>query len=378
MGYWMKVSTGLFQNHRVIKAGLEATAVYLQLLALNGTGRQDGVLEQGKCEPAYLAVLLGGLGLDADVIKTSLERCVSVGLLDYDREAGTYSIHGWDDTWKPPMTDAERARKMRDRRRVKLKVEEPGHSEESDKRDAQRDTKEKETVTKTSRLGSKSSRLEREREREIGRQERGPSKPLSLPPLKAADEPARPRAPTGSGRQALADREQALPDEGRAILAVLDEKELIPPKTRKRAEVRLTLAEDAIAAGLTTPALIAALNGLAESSSGSPWRPEAFRQLQNPGRLRAWAETWTRTQDARSRIDHHFGTEGERICREDAQSGSESFERLIASRYSNLIRFAERAQSGAIWSISMVPAPYRIWLDENGHVRDEPKPIGSK
>ena len=119
---WCKVDANLDTNHKIDAAGFWGSTVYQFLLRLNRLRDATGQLPIGCADGEYLARHLnlhGVEGVTDDVTilcRRGFERCVDADLLRVDD--ATITIVGWDEDWRGPKSDAERARDYRQRQRA--------------------------------------------------------------------------------------------------------------------------------------------------------------------------------------------------------------------------------------------------------------------
>ena len=112
MSIWIKLDADFWRNAKVASAGLDAGVVFQELLAIGRRNSRDGVLPPRECSAHYLASLLSAVGMTVKRATSALQACATAEMIEV-AEDGAVSIVGWDETWKPALSDSERQRQAR-------------------------------------------------------------------------------------------------------------------------------------------------------------------------------------------------------------------------------------------------------------------------
>lgn len=135
MTRWAKISTAFLRNAKVLKCSKDAGLLFLAILLKNAEEDRDGLLSVHESDPNVLRQCFpSAWRMSRRRVESALSELQEVGILAaYEREpcnvpaqpgqrtgamrAPCLQIAGWSDVWRPPVSDAERARKSRQRKR---------------------------------------------------------------------------------------------------------------------------------------------------------------------------------------------------------------------------------------------------------------------
>lgn len=111
---WIKLDADYWRNAKVAAAGLDGGVVFQELLAIGRRNGRDGVLPPRECSSAYVASLLAAVGMTQRRAEAALKACEAAELIESHKDG--IRIVGWDENWKPALSEAERQRHARSRR----------------------------------------------------------------------------------------------------------------------------------------------------------------------------------------------------------------------------------------------------------------------
>lgn len=117
---WFKVDVGLLRSRKLKSLGKGhqgclVVLVWLEILSFNMEHERDGVLQDRDIDPELIADNLGWWGATDESVRVVLDGLLQAGLLTKECP-DRVRIADWD-AWRPPKSDAERARNYRDRKR---------------------------------------------------------------------------------------------------------------------------------------------------------------------------------------------------------------------------------------------------------------------
>src|ERR1043166_521982 len=111
MRRFIKIDVDLDNHPKALMAGFEGVVVFERLLRLNGRLSRDGIIPRAYASPLYLATLWR---IDTGFVERGKEQALASGLIGIDQN-GDIHINGWDDEWRPGMSNAERQKAFRER-----------------------------------------------------------------------------------------------------------------------------------------------------------------------------------------------------------------------------------------------------------------------
>lgn len=116
MSSWFRLDRDFLDNAKVIAAGQDGALLFLEVLSLNERGSRDGILTPAESTAAFLGRrLCSAFGWQPARAAGALASLIASGLVEL--ADGCLRICGWDDEWRPPLSEAERARAARNRKR---------------------------------------------------------------------------------------------------------------------------------------------------------------------------------------------------------------------------------------------------------------------
>ena len=367
---WFKCSTRLFQNPKVMLAGEDGVLLFVQLLSLNAQEELDGAVRGARAKPEFLARLMSLLSLtwNEERVSHALEACVEAGLLAMAAD-GEIHISGWDDTWRPARTPAQRKRDERARKRTADVTEDQDgcHASDVTPRDTARDTV-------TPRGEGREERRERGGDEvdSSSRSPRSPSTSSAEGEPSSGQGPARPPAPPPRGRRTVDERRAELPPAAKQHLEVLEEflGDGKGPGAHELVDVAWHLERERWRSAWVRELLDRARAG------GGRWRRKAVDVLRDAGKRRAWRTECEQAGERARRLDHHFGSDFERRCREEAHrdctelgmSPEDYHELTIAERYRQTVLHGEQR-------LEDVPTRYRKHLPRDSKLPISPHAI---
>lgn len=406
---WFKCSTRLFQSPKLMVAGEDGTLLFLQVLALNSGEELGGVVKGARARPDFLARLLGFLGQwDVPRVEKAISSCYEAGLLA--EVEGGFEIAGWDDSWKPAKSPAERKQAERERRKSR-----DSHAQVTPESRAERDTESREShaaVTHESR-GQRDieSRAERDtasrdvtsRKREGERE--GVHSFSSLSPSRTGTEataapdgagskpssgqgPARSPQPPERGRKTVKERKAELSDAAARLLEVVSG--FIGDGKGPGAHELVDMAWQLDVDGWKPQELAQVLERIQQR--GGHWRIAMAEGLRDDDVRRSWLADARHATDRERRVDHHFGGEFDERTWSDAANYSGEVgmdperyhELVVADRYRQSVlhgeiprhkvpkRYAQHLDGDPKQSISPHAVAKRESSDEGDGAEPEP------
>lgn len=114
---WMKADENLLHSGKVMEAGLDAALVFYEALRANSAGDRKGKLPPHESTVKFIGAVFRSHGWRDNRVEAAIEACHRAKLLG-TRPDGGWDIVGWNKKqWGRTLSEAERKRQWRERRK---------------------------------------------------------------------------------------------------------------------------------------------------------------------------------------------------------------------------------------------------------------------
>ena len=128
---WVKVSTGIFENEKIVyigamENGSELVLLWIKLLVLCGKANNGGILRISGRIPHTVSTLAGIMHCDKGLMQTAIDTFLDLGMVE--RIDGVLTIPGWEEYQSEDklagyrLKEAERKRNWRERQKAKISM----------------------------------------------------------------------------------------------------------------------------------------------------------------------------------------------------------------------------------------------------------------